>query len=211
MLKVALTGGIATGKSYVLEQFRRRGIPCLDADSLAHGVTAAGTEATSAIAARFGQEVLAADGSVDRARLGSIVFADPAARRELEAMVHPAVYRAIQAGLRAFELLGLSSLAVVDVPLLYESGHAGDFDRVIVTACPVEMQLTRLLGRGMSDAEARQRLAAQWPTEEKAARADFVIRTDGSFEDTDRQVDDTLARLRDPHLASSLPTLERPD
>jgi dephospho-CoA kinase len=197
MLKIALTGGIATGKSYVLEQFRRRGIPCLDADSLAHGVTAAGTEATSAIAARFGQEVLAADGSVDRARLGSIVFADPAARRELEAMVHPAVYRAIQAGLRAFELLGLSSLAVVDVPLLYESGHAGDFDRVIVTACPVEMQLARLVARGMSDPEARQRLAAQWPTEEKTGRADFVIRTDGNREATDRQVDDTLARLRE--------------
>ena len=104
MLKVALTGGIATGKSHVLEQFRRRGVPCLDADLLAHGVTAAGTEASSAIAARFGQDVLAADGSVDRARLAPIVFADPAARRELEAMVHPAVYRAIRAGLRAFEL-----------------------------------------------------------------------------------------------------------
>ena len=196
MLKIALTGGIATGKSYVLEQFRRRGVPCLDADSLAHGVTAAGTEATSAIAARFGHDVLAADGSVDRARLGSIVFADPAARRALEMMVHPAVYRAIQAGLRAFELLGLSSLAVVDVPLLYESGHAGDFDRVIVTACPFDMQLARLLERGMSDTEARQRLAAQWSTEERTARADFVIRTDGSFDETDRQVDEILARLR---------------
>ncbi len=76
MLKVALTGGIATGKSYVLEQFRRRGVPCLDADELAHGVTAAGTEATAAIAARFGAEVLAADGAVDRAKLGPIVFAD---------------------------------------------------------------------------------------------------------------------------------------
>ncbi len=201
MLKVALTGGIATGKSHVLEQFRRRGVPCLDADLLAHGVTAAGTEASSAIAARFGQEVLAADGSVDRARLGPIVFADPAARRELEAMVHPAVYRAIRAGLRAFELeLPGLPLAVVDVPLLYESGHAGDFDRVVVTACPMEVQVARLLKRGMSDAEARQRLAAQWPTEEKAQRADFVIRTDGSFEETDRQVDETLTLLRDPNL-----------
>ena len=197
MLRVALTGGIATGKSHVLEQFRRRGVPCLDADVLAHGVTAAGTQASAAIAARFGQDVLAADGSVDRARLGRIVFADPAARRELEAMVHPAVYRAIQAGLRAFgiELPG-QPLAVVDVPLLYESGHAGDFDRVIVTACPMEVQLARLLERGMSEAEARQRLAAQWPTEEKARRADFVIRTDGSFEDTDRQVGETLTNLR---------------
>jgi dephospho-CoA kinase len=201
MLKVALTGGIATGKSYVLERIRRHGVPCLDADLLAHGVTAPGTEASSAIAARFGSDVLAADGSVDRARLGRIVFADPAARRELEAMVHPAVYRAIQAGLRAFEIEqpGLS-LAVVDVPLLYESGHAGDFDRVVVTACPMELQLARLLERGMSDAEARQRLNAQWPTEEKARRADFVIRTDGSFEETDRQVEETLTFLGDPNL-----------
>ena len=98
MLKIALTGGIATGKSYVLDQFRRRGVPCLDADELAHGVTAAGTEATAAIAARFGAEILAADGSVDRKKLGPIVFADPAARRELEAIVHPGVHRAIAAG-----------------------------------------------------------------------------------------------------------------
>src|SRR5882757_9425644 len=106
MLKIALTGGIATGKSYVLDQFRRRGVPCLDADHLAHGVEAAGTEATSAIAARFGADVLAADGSVDRAKLGPMVFADPVARRDLEVIVHPAVYRAIQAGLRGFALTG---------------------------------------------------------------------------------------------------------
>ena len=195
MLKVALTGGIATGKSYVLEQFRHRGVPCLDADALAHGVTAVGTEATAAIAARFGADVLAADGSVDRAKLGPIVFADPAARLDLEALVHPAVYRAITAALRFFELLGESSLAVVDVPLLYESGHANDFDRVSVTACPPGMQLARLLERGLSEAEARQRIAAQWPTEEKVGRATFVIRTDGTFEETDRQVERVLENL----------------
>src|SRR6266480_1291116 len=196
MLKVALTGGIATGKSYVLEQFRRRGVPCLDADSLAHGVTAAGTEATSAIAARFGADILGADGSVDRAKLGSIVFADAGARHDLEALIHPAVYRAIAAGLRAFELLDSSPLTVVDIPLLYESGHAGEFDRVIVTACPPETQRARLLERGLSDGEARQRIAAQWPTENKARRATFVIRTDGTFEETDRQVDEIVAKLK---------------
>src|SRR2546425_16092 len=95
MLRVALTGGIATGKSYVLEQFRRRGVPCLDSDSLVHGVESAGTEATTAIAARFGPGVLAPDGSVDRKKLGPIVFADAAARKDLEAIVHPAVYRAV--------------------------------------------------------------------------------------------------------------------
>src|SRR5882672_10485660 len=133
MLKVALTGGIATGKSHVLDRFRNHGVPCLDADALVHGVESAGTEATQAIAARFGADVLAADGSVDRRKLAPIVFADPTARRDLEAIVHPAVYRAIAAGLRAFELLGDYPLAVVDVPLLFETGAEKDFDRVIVT------------------------------------------------------------------------------
>jgi len=195
VLKVALTGGIATGKSHVLDELRKRGVPCLDADQLAHGVEAAGTEATRAIAARFGN-VLAADGAVDRRKLAPIVFADPAARRDLEAIVHPAVYRAIAAGLRAFELLGHYALAVVDVPLLFETGHASDFDRVIVTACTPATQVARLVARGMPEAEARQRLAAQWPTEEKAARADFVIRTDGTFEDTNRQLDEVCRQLQ---------------
>ena len=187
MLKIALTGGIATGKSYVLEQFRRRGVACLDADELAHGVTAAETEATTAIAARFGVEMLAADGSVDRKKLGPIVFADASARRELEAIVHPAVHRAIAMGIRAFEMMG-DTLAIVDVPLLYETGAEKNFDRVIVTACPEELQLARLVKRGLTEDAARQRLAAQWPTEQKASRANVVIRTDGSFAETDAQV-----------------------
>jgi dephospho-CoA kinase len=195
MLRVALTGGIATGKSHVLDQFRRRGVPCLDADELAHGVTSAGTEATQAIAARFGADVLAADGAVDRKKMGSIVFADAAARHDLEAIVHPAVYRAIAAGLRAFELVGGAPLALVDVPLLYETGHAPDFDRVIATVCPPDVQIKRLIDRGMSEREAQQRLAAQMPADEKAARADFMIRTDGSFEETNRQVDEIYRTL----------------
>ena len=196
MLKVALTGGIATGKSHVLDQFRRRGVPCLDADELAHGVTSAGTEATQAIAARFGADVLAQDGAVDRKKIGPIVFADASARRDLEAIVHPPVYRAIAAGLRAFELVGGASLALVDVPLLYETGHASDFDRVIATACPPDVQIERLIDRGMSEREAQQRLAAQMPAVEKAARADFVIQTDGSYDDTDKQVEKVLQDLR---------------
>jgi dephospho-CoA kinase len=195
MLKVALTGGIATGKSYVLDQFRRRGVPCLDADELAHGVTSAGTEATQAIAARFGGEVLAADGAVDRKKMGPIVFADAAARHDLEAIVHPAVYRAVAAGLRGLELVGGAPLALVDVPLLYETGHAPDFDRVIATVCPPDLQIARLVERGMSQLEAHQRLAAQMSAAEKASRADFVIRTDGSFAETNRQVDEIYRTL----------------
>jgi dephospho-CoA kinase len=194
MLRVALTGGIATGKSYVLEQFRRRGLPVLDADRLAHGVMAAGTEGTTAIAARFG-DVLRPDGAVDRAKLGPLVFNDPKARRDLEAIVHPAVYRAIAVGLRAFERLGDAPLAVVDIPLLFESGHASEFDRVIVTAASPELQVQRLVARGLSEPDARLRMAAQQPTEAKAARADFVISTEGDMRETDRQVEEVLQAL----------------
>ncbi len=195
MLKVALTGGIATGKSYVLDGLRRRGVACLDADRLAHGVMAAGTEASQAIAARFG-DVLTADGAVDRRKLGPIVFADAAARRDLEAIVHPAVYRAIQAGLRGLALVDAPRLAVVDVPLLYETGRAGEFDRVVATVCTPERQRERLRTRGLSEADIDLRLAAQLAAAEKARRADLVITTDGTFDETDRQIDGVLAALR---------------
>jgi dephospho-CoA kinase len=194
MLTVALTGGIATGKSYVLERWRDRGAACLDADDLAHGVTGEGTEATHAIAARFGAGVLDATGAVDRKKLGPIVFADEAARRDLEAIVHPAVHRAIAAGLRAFELTG-SAIAIADVPLLYETGGETRFSRVVATVCTPATQLARMRARGLSEEEARLRLAAQMPAHEKAARADFVITTDGTFQETDAQVDGTWSHL----------------
>jgi dephospho-CoA kinase len=197
MLRVALTGGIATGKSYVLDQFLRRGVPSVDADALTRGVMAAGTEASQAIAGRFGADMLRPDGAVDRQKLAPIVFADAAARRDLEAIVHPAVYRAIAAAIRGFERLGGYSLVVVDVPLLYETGHAGDFDRVIVTSCSPDTQLQRLVRRdGLTEDEARQRLVVQMSTADKVARADFVIQTDGTFGETDRQVEDTYRKLR---------------
>jgi dephospho-CoA kinase len=196
MLKIALTGGIATGKSYVLDRLRERGVPCLDADVLAHGVMAPGGEASQAVAARFGADILDEAGRVDRDKLGRIVFADPAARRDLEAIVHPGVYRAIGAGIRAFELVGSSPVVVVDVPLLYETGRSAEFDRVVATVCPPEMQVARLVQRGLTEVEARQRLAAQLPAAEKAARAHQIIDTAGSYEDTDRQVDEFLQSLR---------------
>jgi dephospho-CoA kinase len=195
MLKVALTGGIATGKSHVLERMQRRGVPCLDADLLAHGVTAAGTEATAQIAERFGPEVLDAGGAVDRRALGAIVFADELARRDLEGIVHPAVYRAIEAGLRAFERLGGAPLAVVDIPLLFETGRQKDFDCVVVTSCPEDVQRARLRQRGLNDDQINQRLAAQWPAAAKAARGDYVIDTNATYEATEENVDRVLAQL----------------
>jgi dephospho-CoA kinase len=195
MLKVALTGGIATGKSYVAQRLLARGVPVIDSDALAHGAMAPGTGATDAIVARFGREILATDGSVDRGRLGAIVFADAAARRDLEAIVHPAVYAAIADAVRAFERRGGVPLVVVDIPLLFETASADKFDRVVVTVCEPATQIRRLRDRGLSEEAARQRLAAQLPNEAKTSRADFVIRTDGSFEETDRQVGEVLSAL----------------
>lgn len=196
MLRVALTGGIATGKSHVLGELRGRGIPCVDADELAHGVMTPGSEATQAIAERFGPGVLDAHGAVDRKALGAIIFADPVARRELEAITHPAVYRAITAAMRAFALLGGADIAFADIPLLYEGGRAGEFDRVVATVCPEAMQRQRLAARGLSDEDIRLRLAAQLSAEEKARRAHYVIDTSGSLEHTSAQVTEMLRALR---------------
>ena len=187
MLKVAVTGGIGTGKSVVLSAFAGCGAPVIDADVLVHDALRAGTPAAAEIRTRFGEAVITALGDVDRARLGAIVFQDGVARRELEAILHPAVYRAIEAWMRAQEASG-ALVAVAEIPLLYETGREGDFDCVVVTACDGEEQVRRAVGRsGLSDADARRRIAAQWPLAEKVRRADFVIGTDGTVEETRRQ------------------------
>jgi len=195
MLRVALTGGIATGKSYALERVSRLGVACLDSDTLAHGVMAPGTEATRAIAARFGSVVIDAHGGVDRRSLAPIVFADAQARRDLESLVHPAVYRAITAGMKGFELTG-AAMTVVGIPLLYEAGMADDFDSVVATVCSRSTQVDRLRARGLSVREAELRLAAQMPADEKAERANLVIDTNGSFEETDAQIDQVFRQLQ---------------
>ena len=190
MLKVALTGGIATGKTYVLRRFAAHGVPTIDTDQLAREALRPGTPGHAAVVARFGDAVLAPDGDVDRPKLGAIVFADAAARRDLEAIVHPEVNRAITAWLTALEAAGRPPIAVADIPLLFEVGREGEFDKVIVTMCAPDLQVRRLIERDqMSEAEARQRLAAQWPIEEKARRADYVIDTNGTHAETDRQVE----------------------
>jgi dephospho-CoA kinase len=198
-VKVALTGGIATGKSHVLRRFAALGVPTIDADVLSREVVAPGMPALDAIAQRFGGEVLDATGALNRRALGDRIFADATARQALEAIVHPAVYAAIDAWFTQLQADGATGVAVADIPLLYETGHEGDFDRVIVTRCTPDQQIARLKARdGLTEAEARQRLAAQWPVEEKAARAHYVIDTNGSVADTDQQVETVLARLLAP-------------
>jgi len=187
MLRVALTGGIATGKSYCLTRFAALGAPTIDADALARDVVAVGTTGLAAIIERFGGGVLADDGTLNRAALGRIVFGDAKARAALESIVHPEVYRRIQdwfanvpAGAR---------VAVADIPLVFETGQDPQFDRVVVAACAPAEQLRRVMARdGLSEAEASARIAAQWPIEEKIRRASHVIWTDRGFGETERQV-----------------------
>jgi dephospho-CoA kinase len=197
LLTVALTGGIATGKSHVLRHFASRGVPTIDADVLSREVVQPGTPALAAIASRFGDDVLDEHGALNRRALGDRVFADPAARKDLEAIIHPWVYEAIRTWITQLTAAGTAAVAVADIPLLYETGHDQDFDRVIVTRCTPAQQIARLLARDdMTEAEAQQRLDAQWPIDEKAARAHFVIDTSGSFDETNQQVDAVLASLK---------------
>ena len=187
MLRVALTGGIATGKSYCLARFAALGVPTIDADQLAREAVAPGSPGFHAVVERFGPDVLRSDGSLDRAALARVVFRNRAARADLEAIVHPEVYRRIREWYVALPPRG--RFAIADIPLLFETGHQHDFDRVVVCACSPEEQLRRMVTRNhLTEADARARLDAQWPIEEKVARADLVIRTDGTFADTDLQV-----------------------
>jgi dephospho-CoA kinase len=195
--RVALTGGIATGKSYCLRHFQRAGVATIDADLLAREAVAPGSAGLAAVVARFGAGALDADGTLDRAALGRLVFADAAARADLERIIHPAVFARIAAWFGELARAG-EPMGIADVPLLYETGRERDFDRVIVAACAPEQQQERLQQRdGLSAQEALGRIAAQVPIDEKRARADFVIDTGGTPADTDRQLEAVLRRLRE--------------
>ena len=195
-LRVALTGGIATGKSFCLAEIAAAGVPTIDADRLAHDAIAPGTPGYDAVILRFGRGVAGASGAIDRPALGRLIFGDARARRDLEAIIHPGVYRAVE---RWFAELGDRSeaLGVADIPLLYETGREIDFDVVIVAACPPGMQIERLMARNrLSRDEAALRLAAQMPIGEKSERADHVIDTSGTYDETRNQVRRVLEELR---------------
>ena len=199
MLRVALTGGIATGKSHVRARFAARGIPTVDADRLAREVVEPGRPAWTALRTRFDPALFTPDGALDRRRVAALVFDDAVARADLEAIVHPHVRAAIDDW---FERVATSSTApfgIADIPLLFETERAAEFDRVIVTACDAATQLARLAQRDQLAPDAgRKRLAAQLPTAVKAARADFVVRTGGSFDATEQQVESIYRALTGP-------------
>ncbi|RPJ78005.1 MAG: dephospho-CoA kinase [Acidobacteria bacterium] len=187
--RIGLTGGIATGKSYVRSSLERLGIPGVDADAVVHSLLGPRTPASVEVARRFGPGFILHDGGVNRRALGRLVFSDKSARADLEGIVHPLVFEQIGRWMAERQSSGLRA-AVADIPLLFETGHEGDFDLVLVAACRPSEQLRRLMARDrLTEDEARARLAAQWPIERKAALADHVIRTDGTFEETNRQVE----------------------
>lgn len=176
---MALTGGIACGKSVVADLFRRWGAEVADADEVAHALLAPGGECVAAVAAAFGPQVRAADGGIDRQKLAGPVFADPRARARLEELVHPAVIRRLEAWAAGIRAGGRPGVAVI--PLLYEVGLERKWDAVVSVVADEPTMLARLAQRGLSAAEARARIASQWPVQEKAARADYVIENNGSL------------------------------
>ncbi|WP_153451966.1 dephospho-CoA kinase [Streptomyces smaragdinus] len=186
MLKIGLTGGIGAGKSEVSGLLASYGAVVVDADKIAREVVAVGTPGLAAVVAEFGDEVLAADGSLDRPKLGAVVFGDPERLKALNAIVHPLV------GARSAELekaAGPDAVTVHDVPLLTENGLAPLYDAVVVVDALPETQLRRLVElRGMTEAEARARMGAQASREERLAIADYVIDNDGPLDELESQV-----------------------
>ena len=201
MLKVGLTGSIAVGKTYVVSLLKELGCIVFDADKIAHEVMEPGGKAYAGVLAEFGPEVLAPDNSIDRAKLGAIVFADKVRRNRLNEIVHPRVKEAQDLLLREAEAANPNGIAIVDAALLIESGGYKRFDKLIVVYCDRETQLHRLMARGgISASEAERRIAAQMPSEEKRRYADYEIDTSGTFEDTRRgavAAYNHLCKLRD--------------
>lgn len=188
MLLVGLTGGIGSGKSTAARMLRDLGAVVFDADVLAREAVAPGTGGHRAVVERFGADVLAPGGELDREALAAVVFADPAARRDLEAIVHPEVRRLFAEGSEAYR--DSDRVVVLSAPLLVETGMHSAFEVLVVMAVPEPVQVERLMrDRGMSEEEIRARMEAQAPLEDKAAVADILLDNEGSPEDLERQVD----------------------
>lgn len=193
-LLVGLTGGLATGKSTVSAIFASLGCVILDADRLAREVVEPGQPALAAIAREFGLEVLQPDGTLDRKRLGTVVFADAERRRRLEAITHPAIRERFLTRLAELEAQGFEGIVIWDAPVMIETGGHQGMDRLVVVVTDIATQRARALGRDGDPADAERRIASQMPLTDKAALADFVIDNSG-----DRAA--TEARTREVHAA----------
>jgi dephospho-CoA kinase len=207
MLRVGLTGGIATGKTTVVAMLRELGCRVLEADKIAHQTIEPGGGAYDEVVREFGGGILTAEGLVDRRKLGSIVFADPQRLARLNAIVHPLVLEEQSRQLAAIEKGDAHAIAVVEAALLIEAGFDKKLDRLIVTWCTPEQQLARLTqsgaGRGLTVEQARQRIAAQMPIEEKRQRADDVIDCSGTIEHTRAQVNALFGKLKEMEVSKA--------
>lgn len=185
MLTVGLTGGIAVGKSTVMRTFAELGAVCFDADAIARSVVEPGRPALAAVVRAFGPSALAADGTLDRAALGEIVFANPERRRELEAILHPPIIAEQDRLIDEVRATSPGAIVIVDAALMIESGGYKRFDQLVVVHCAPEVQRQRLMARsGLTAEEADRRISAQMPQHEKLEYATLAIDTGGTLDDT---------------------------
>jgi len=203
LIKVGLTGGIATGKSVTLNHFQQAGAAGIDADELAHQTLAPGTPTWGEVVRAFGKEILNKDRTVNRRKFGEIVFTDERKRAALNGILHPTVGRMWAEGVAKLEREGVARIAVVSIPLLYEVAAETQFDCVVVVACSDETQLARLRQKGLSEPQARARIGAQWPLPTKMDRADFVIWNDGLLRVLSEQAGIVWANIKETYHASS--------
>jgi dephospho-CoA kinase len=196
MLKLGLTGGIGTGKTTVASMLRDRDVPVLDADPLGHELLEPGQAAYDEIVAVFDEDILDANGKVNRAKLGAVIFADAQKRERLNQILHPRILEIVQKWFAALDGPDGPPFAVVEAALIFEARYNRNLDKIIVCWCRPEQQLERLTLRGLSVEEAQRRIAAQMPLDEKRKLADEEIDCSGSIEETQRQVDRVIEKLK---------------
>jgi dephospho-CoA kinase len=196
MKRLGITGGIASGKSAVAGMLRELGFRVIDADRVGHEVIEPGTRAYDEIVREFGAGVVSTDGRIDRGKLGALVFADRAKLKRLNAIVHPRVEEEMVRLFAEWEKSGVADAAFVEAALLVEAGYQKNLDGLVVAWCRPEQQIERLLARGLSEVEARRRIAAQMPAEEKLKFATEKIDCSGTMEETRQQVEALARKLR---------------
>ena len=197
MKRIALTGGIGTGKTHVLRMIRRNGIPTLDADQVSRAVVEVGQSAHHTLRQCFGDDYFLPNQQVNRPALAKLIFDNQAARAKLESIVHPAIRRLIDDWFARCADTTSATVAIAEIPLLYETNRAGVFDSVIVVSCAPKVQVARIIKRDkLSTIDAHSRLAAQLPMAQKITAASWVVRTDGTNTDTAQQVDRLCLALR---------------
>lgn len=192
---VGVTGGIATGKSAVVEQFRQLGAAVISADELAREIVRPGEDALARLVERFGPGILLSDGNLDRKALAELIFADPEARRDLNRITHPAIARLSAARIASLQRQG-AMLIIYEAPLLFEAGAENRVERIVVVTAPAEVQRQRLMARdGLDERAAQARIEAQMPLADKVRRADFVVDNAGTVDDLAVKVRDLYDRL----------------